>query len=119
MAEDSDGGTGASAAVLERLAATIRGRRTAAAEASYTRQLLDAGVPRCAKKLGEEAVEVVIASLGDDDAALEGEAADLLYHLLVLLEARGVAIEAVLATLEKRMGVSGVEEKASRGRQEG
>ena len=104
------------ATVLDRLTATIRARRTAAADVSYTRQLLDAGVPRCAKKLGEEAVEVVIASLDADDEALTGEAADLVYHLLVLLEARRVPIEAVLETLEKRMGVSGVDEKASRSR---
>ncbi len=108
----------AAASVLARLAETIRARRLASADKSYTRQLLDAGVPRCAKKLGEEAVEVVIASLGEDDAALKGEAADLVYHLLVLLEARGIAIEDVLSTLEGRMGVSGVEEKASRGREE-
>jgi phosphoribosyl-ATP pyrophosphohydrolase len=75
-------------AALETLAATIRERRTASADKSYTRQLLDAGTPKCAKKLGEEATEVVIAALGEDDAALHGEAADLLYHLLVLLESR-------------------------------
>ena len=110
---DDDGIVGTDA-VLARLAATIRARRSAAADASYTRQLLDGGAPRCAKKLGEEAVEVVIASLREDDAALKGEAADLLYHLLVLLEVRDVAIEDVLATLEKRMGLSGLDEKASR-----
>ena len=97
---------------------TIRERREAAADTSYTRLLLDGGVPRCAKKFGEEAIEVVVASLGEDEAALEGEAADLVYHLLVLLEARGVAIEAVLATLEKRMGLSGLAEKASRSHKE-
>ncbi len=112
---DSSGSESA-AGVLERLSATIRARRSAAADTSYTRQLLDAGVPKCAKKLGEEAVELVIASLSEDDEALKGEAADLVYHLLVLLEARGVAIEDVLATLEKRMGLSGLDEKASRSR---
>lgn len=119
VAQPVDGGTDRANSVLEQLAATIRSRRSAAADTSYTRQLLDAGVPRCAKKLGEEAVEVVIAGLREDDEALKGEAADLLYHLLVLLEARGVAIETVLATLEKRMGLSGLDEKASRGRKEG
>jgi phosphoribosyl-ATP pyrophosphohydrolase len=104
--------------VLERLAETIRARRSAASDRSYTRQLLDGGASRCAKKLGEEAVEVVIASLHEDDAALKGEAADLLYHLLVLLEVRGIAIESVLDTLRERMGLSGLEEKASRGRKE-
>lgn len=112
MAADQGGST--QATVLDRLATTIRARRTAAADTSYTRQLLDAGVPRCARKLGEEAVEVVIASLESDDEALKGEAADLIYHLLVLLEARNVSIDDVLATLEKRMGTSGVAEKASR-----
>ena len=71
---------------LERLEATIRSRRDATADRSYTRQLLDAGPARCAKKLGEEAVETVIAAVHQDDAALKAEAADLLYHLLVLLE---------------------------------
>ena len=120
MAAQQDGGTDDSAAtVLERLAETIRARRWAPADASYTRQLLDAGVPRCAKKLGEEAIEVVIASLTENDEALKAEAADLVYHLLVLLEARGVAMEDVLATLEKRMGLSGLDEKAARSRKEG
>ena len=112
------GGIEDGSAVLERLAATIRARRTASAGSSYTLQLLDGGVPKCAKKFGEEAIEVVIASLGEDDEALKGEAADLVYHLLVLLEARDIAIEDVLATLEKRMGLSGLDEKASRGRKE-
>lgn len=118
-AEQDSGGTAGAATVLERLAATIRARRSAASGSSYTRQLLDGGAVRCAKKLGEEAVEVVIASLHEDDEALKGEAADLIYHLLVLLEARGVALEAVLDTLEKRTGLSGLDEKASRGRKEG
>ncbi len=76
--------------VLLQLAATIRARRAAAPDSSYTRQLLDAGPARCAKKLGEEAVETVIAGVGESDEALKEEAADLLYHLLVLLESRGV-----------------------------
>jgi phosphoribosyl-ATP pyrophosphohydrolase len=105
--------------VLERLAATIRARRTEAAAKSYTRQLLDAGPERCARKLGEEAVETVIAGVRQDDAALAGEAADLVYHLLVLLEARSVPLAAVLETLEKRMGTSGLAEKAARRRKDG
>lgn len=104
--------------MLERLAETIRARRWAPADASYTRQLLDAGVPRCAKKFGEEATEVVIAAVSENDEALKAEAADLVYHLLVLLEARGVGMEDVLATLEKRLGVSGIDEKAARSRKE-
>lgn len=100
--------------VLVQLAETIKARRMAASDASYTRQLLDGGPARCAKKLGEEAVETVIAAMGEGDEALKGEAADLLYHLLVLLEVRGVDIADVLAVLEKRQGVSGLKEKADR-----
>lgn len=101
--------------VLERLAATIRLRRTEDASRSYTRQLLDAGPERCARKLGEEALETVIAGIGQDPVALKREAADLLFHLLVLLEARGVSWADVMAELESRMGTSGLAEKASRG----
>ncbi len=100
--------------VLLQLAATIKDRREAAADSSYTRQLLDAGPARCAKKLGEEAVETVIAAVGESDEALTGEAADLLYHLLVLLESRNVALADVLAVLDKRIGTSGLKEKAER-----
>ena len=99
---------------LERLAATITARRAATEAKSYTRQLLEGGPLKCAKKLGEEAVETVIAGVYQDDAALKAEAADLVYHLLVLLEVRGVPLQDVLAVLEARMGTSGVDEKASR-----
>lgn len=101
-------------AVLMRLAQTIKDRRGAQSDKSYTRQLIDGGVPRCAKKLGEEAVETVIAATCQDDEALLGEAADLLFHLLVLLEVRDIDIADVLTVLEGRMGVSGLEEKAAR-----
>lgn len=101
-------------AALDALSATITERRTAEAETSYTRQLLDAGVPKCAKKLGEEATEVVIAALSEDAAALHGEAADLIYHLLVLLEARDTGLGPVLDVLAERHGISGITEKASR-----
>lgn len=100
--------------VLLRLAATIRERRNADAGSSYTKQLLDAGPERCGKKLGEEAVETVIAGVSQGEAALCSEAADLLYHLLVLLESRHVAVGDVLAVLESRIGTSGIAEKASR-----
>jgi phosphoribosyl-ATP pyrophosphohydrolase len=103
--------------VLDRLASTIRLRRTADVEHSYTRQLLEAGPERCAKKLGEEAVETVIAGIVGDVTALTNEAADLIYHLLVLLESRGMALGEVLAVLESRMGTSGITEKALRGNQ--
>ena len=100
--------------VLTELAATIAARRHSTAEKSYTKSLLDAGTARCAKKLGEEAVETVIAALSEDDAHLKAEAADLIYHLLVLLESRALAIGDVLDVLAARMGRSGVEEKISR-----
>ena len=99
---------------LARLAALISARRQAAADKSYTRQLLDGGPEKCAKKFGEEAVETVMAAVGSDPAHLKAEAADTLYHLLVLLECRGVALADVLAVLEARMGTSGLDEKAAR-----
>lgn len=100
---------------LERLAATIKARRAETAGKSYTRQLLDAGPVKCAKKFGEEAVEAVIAATAQDDAALKAEAADVLYHLLVMLESRNVAWSDVLSVLGQREGTSGIAEKASRG----
>ncbi len=101
--------------ILERLAVTIRARRTATASgSSYTRQLLDAGPAGCAKKLGEEAIETVIAATSESEDKLKEEAADLLYHLLVLLESRSVSLEDVLSVLERRSGTSGLEEKSSR-----
>lgn len=100
--------------ILRQLADTISARRSESAERSYTRQLLDAGPNRCAKKLGEEAVETVIAALAEDDAALRNEAADLIFHLLVLLESRRIGIDDVLEVLDKRMGTSGLAEKAAR-----
>lgn len=100
--------------VLQRLAQLIKSRRDDTADKSYTRQLLDGGPEKCAKKLGEEAVETVIAGVGHDAKALTAEAADLLYHLLVLLEVRGVSLDAVLGVLDGRMGTSGLAEKAAR-----
>lgn len=99
---------------LGRLAATIRQRRSEDSGRSYTRQLLDAGPARCARKLGEEALETVIAGISQDEQALTSEAADLLYHLLVLLEARGVGWNRVAAELDRRAGTSGLAEKAAR-----
>ncbi|MFY9628977.1 MAG: phosphoribosyl-ATP diphosphatase [Methylocystis sp.] len=100
---------------LEDLADIIRSRRGAAAEKSYTKSLFEAGLPRIAKKFGEEAVEAVIAALGEDRGALTGELADVIYHLLVLMEARDIALADVLTELERRTSRSGHEEKASRG----
>jgi len=94
----------------------VHERAKASASESYTRSLLDKGVAQCAKKLGEEAIETVLAALQDDKSKLIVEAADLLYHLMVVLEARGVTLEQVEAALEKRTAQSGHEEKASRPR---
>jgi phosphoribosyl-ATP pyrophosphohydrolase len=100
--------------VLSKLAQTIRARRADPASASYTRQLLDAGPEKCAKKFGEEAVELVIAAVGTERAAVAAEAADVFYHLLVLLEIKSVSLEEVLGLLDARMGTSGLDEKAAR-----
>jgi phosphoribosyl-ATP pyrophosphohydrolase len=98
------------------LAATIDARAVSGGEASYTRKLLDKGVEHCAKKLGEEAVETVIAAVENDRDHLIAESADLLFHLLVLLKSRGVTLEDVEAALAQRTSMSGLEEKASRKR---
>jgi phosphoribosyl-ATP pyrophosphohydrolase len=99
---------------LERLEATIAARRAADPDSSYVARLNAKGVPKIAQKVGEEAVETVIAALQDDRAGLVGEAADLLFHLMVLLGAKGVPLAEVLAELDRREGVSGIAEKASR-----
>ena len=98
--------------------ADIVARRAANADpsSSYTAKLLADGVERCARKFGEEAVEAVVAALGQDDKALTGEAADVLYHLLVLLTARGISLDAVMAELESRTRQGGLAEKAGRGK---
>jgi phosphoribosyl-ATP pyrophosphohydrolase len=100
--------------IVSALAATISARRTAPADQSYTRQLLDAGPQRCARKFGEEAVEAIIAATVQSTDELTAEAADVVYHLLVLLESRGVEWSAVAAQLESRMTTSGLAEKAAR-----
>jgi phosphoribosyl-ATP pyrophosphohydrolase len=99
---------------LHKLAATIAERRQADAGSSYTASLFAKGLPKIAQKLGEEAVETVIAAMARDPKGVTGEAADLLFHLLVLLEASGVPLADVLAELDRREGVSGLDEKASR-----
>jgi phosphoribosyl-ATP pyrophosphohydrolase len=99
---------------LAKLAALINSRRSDTSGKSYTSQLLTAGTERCAKKFGEEAVELVIATMASDDKAVRSEAADVLYHLLVLLESRQIPLADVLRVLDGRMGTSGLEEKASR-----
>jgi len=101
---------------LQQLAEIIAERARSGAGKSYTKELLDAGIEKCAKKLGEEAVETTLAAVGGKPEALVAESADLLYHLLVLLQARGVPLSDVLAELERRTARSGLEEKASRGK---
>ena len=99
---------------LDRLEATIASRRGADPGSSYVAKLHARGLPKIAQKLGEEAVETVIAAMADDRQELVGEAADLLFHLLVLLGAKAVPLADVLAELDRREGVSGIAEKASR-----
>ncbi len=107
---DLDGST------LDRLYAVIASRRSADPASSYTAKLLGEGAAKIAKKLGEEAVEAVIEGAGGENSRLVAESADLLYHLLVLWAARGVAPAEVWRALEAREGMSGLEEKRSRGR---
>ena len=97
--------------VLSRLAATIKDRRTARPADSHTRRVLDGAPIKPAKKLGEEAVEVAIAALAQDEKALVGETADLLYHLLVVLESRHILLDDVFEELERRMSATDLEQK--------
>ncbi len=99
---------------LTRLEATIAQRLTASPDASYVAKLHAKGLKTIAQKLSEEATETVIAALAGSDEELVGEAADLLFHLMVLLAERGVPLEAVLAELDRREGLSGLAEKAAR-----
>jgi phosphoribosyl-ATP pyrophosphohydrolase len=99
---------------LHDLEKRVAERAGANAEDSYTRRLLDRGVSQCAKKFGEEAVETVLAAVSEDRDRLIGEAADLVYHLLVVLRARGVTLAEVESALAARTARSGLEEKASR-----
>jgi phosphoribosyl-ATP pyrophosphohydrolase len=99
---------------LDDLARIIAARAEVGAEASYTSSLLAKGPPQCAKKFGEEAVELAIATVAQDAAAVRAEAADVLYHLLVVLKSRGVALSEVMGELERRTAQGGHAEKASR-----
>ncbi len=106
--------------ILARLEALIADRRAAlladprTADASYAARQLAKGRLKLAEKLGEEAVETVIAAVAQDDTALVSEAADLLFHLLLLLGERGLALDAVRAELQRREGLSGLAEKEGR-----
>lgn len=99
---------------LAKLTATIAERRSASADSSYVASLFAKGREKIAQKVGEEATETVIAAMAGDPAKLTAEAADLLFHLMVLLEDGGVTIDQVLAELDRREGLSGLDEKAAR-----
>ena len=99
---------------LTRLEATIAERRSASPDSSYVAKLNARGLPVIARKLGEEAVEAIIAALAENREELVGEAADILFHLIVLLNARDIPLADVLSELDRRDGVSGLDEKASR-----
>ncbi len=99
---------------LDRLATTIAARKLADPDSSWTAKLLAKGPEKCAEKFGEEAIEAIIEAVKGDRAKLTAEAADVIYHLLVMLAARDVTLADVLAELERREGVSGLAEKAAR-----
>lgn len=101
-------------ATLEQLESTIKARRDADPSTSYVASLFARGMPKIAQKLGEEAVETVIAAMAGDPKAVASEAADLLFHLTVLLVAAGVPLSDVMAELDRREGTSGLAEKAGR-----
>tara|TARA_R110002124_G_scaffold34193_9_gene112545 strand:+ start:776 stop:1090 length:315 start_codon:yes stop_codon:yes gene_type:complete len=100
--------------ILEQLAATIETRKEADPDSSWTAKLLSKGPEKCAEKFGEEAIEALIEAVKGDRAGLTSEAADVLYHLLVMLAARDVPLSDVLAELQRREGTSGIAEKAAR-----
>ncbi|PJE38204.1 phosphoribosyl-ATP diphosphatase [Pseudooceanicola lipolyticus] len=99
---------------LAALAATIAARKGADPDSSWTAKLLAKGPEKCAEKFGEEAIEAIIEAVKGDRAGLTAEAADVLYHLLVMLAARDVTLDDVLAELARRQGQSGLAEKAAR-----
>jgi phosphoribosyl-ATP pyrophosphohydrolase len=99
---------------LEKLAADIAAKAVASPDSSYTAQLLSKGVEKCAKKFGEEAVELALAAVQGKTTETTKEAADVLYHLLVLLKAAGISPDDVMAELKRREGTSGLAEKAAR-----
>ena len=103
--------------IITRLAATIETRKSGNPDESYVAKLFDRGPDYAARKLGEEAVETVVAALAGSDEELVGEAADVIFHLSVLLAARDLSIHDALAELARREGLSGIEEKNSRSNQ--
>ena len=99
---------------LDDLVVLIAARASASGDQSYTRSLIDGGQAKAGKKLGEEAVECIIAAMQQDKHALRMEAADVIYHLLVVLQIGGVSLQDVVAELGRRTGQSGLDEKAAR-----
>ena len=99
---------------LEKLAAEISSRKSTSPDTSYTAKLLSQGIEKCAKKFGEEAFELALASVLKNKSNTAQEAADVLYHLLVLLQSADITIDDVMAVLKSREGTSGIDEKASR-----
>ncbi len=101
--------------VLDKLAATIEARKSADPDSSWTAKLLAKGPEKCAEKFGEEAVECIIEAVKNNREGLIGEGADVLYHFLVMMAARGVTLNDIEAELMRRHGTSGIDEKAARG----
>lgn len=101
--------------ILQNLARTISDRSSADPDSSWTAKLLAKGPEKCAEKFGEEAIEAIIEAVKNNRDGLIAESADVLFHLLVMLQSRNISLEDVLAELERRQGVSGLAEKASRG----
>lgn len=99
---------------IERLAATIEERKSSPADASWTAKLLAKGADKCAEKFGEESIEAIIACAKNDRENLKYEAADVIYHLGVMLAARDITLGEVMDELDRRAGVSGIAEKAAR-----
>jgi len=99
---------------LHDLEKRVQDRAQASAEVSYTRKLIDRGIAQCAKKLGEEGVEAAVAALAESRDRMVAEAADVLYHLLVVLHVRGISLDEVEAELAARTRQSGLDEKAAR-----
>ena len=100
--------------ILERLDLTIQGKTTESPNKSYTAKLLKKGTEKCAEKFGEEAIELIVASVKKKKKEIIGEAADTLYHMFVLLRSKNISINEVLIELASREGISGIEEKRKR-----
>ena len=100
--------------ILERLDLTIQGKTTESPNKSHTAKLLKKGTEKCAEKFGEEAIELIVASIKKKKKEIIGEAADALYHMLVLLRSKNISLNEVLSELASREGISGIEEKRKR-----